>query len=82
MGWPHHRHLRHVPYSFRTVSGFLLRFMSEIEVRRDLLVLFLIREKTRKSNRLQMSLQKEHFLFPPELTRRRFHIKRTHQPAD
>ena len=53
----------YVPYSFRTVCSFTSHKnqISVSAVRRDLRFSSLS-EKTRKSNRLQMSLQRQHFL--------------------
>ena len=54
---PDHNTGNYVPYSLRTVSGFFNVPQSYLQTR-----VISLSEKTRKSNHLQMSEQRQHFL--------------------
>ena len=62
-GWPHHRGLRPLLFSNSGVGSFTSRKNKSVQVLWDGTYGFSsLSEKTRKSNHLQMSLQRQHFL--------------------
>ena len=62
-GWPHHRGLRPVLFSNSDVGSFTSHKNKSVKVLWDGTYGFSsLSEKTRKSNHLQMSLQRQHFL--------------------
>ena len=62
-GWPHHRGLRPLLFSNSDVGSFTSHKNKSVKVLWDGTYGFSsLSEKTRKSNRLQMSLQRQHFL--------------------
>ena len=62
-GWPHHRGLRPLLFSNSSVGSFTSHKNKSVKVLWDGTYGFLsLSEKTRKSNHLQMSLQRQHFL--------------------
>ena len=62
-GWPHHRGLRPLLFSNSDVGSFTSHKNKSVKVLWDGTYGFSsLSEKTRKSNRLQMSLQRHHFL--------------------
>ena len=61
--WPHHRSLRPLLFSNSSVGSFTSHMNRSVKVLRDGTYSFSsLSEKTRKSNHLQMSLQRQHFL--------------------
>ena len=78
-GWPHHRGLRPLLFSNSDVGSFTSHKNKSVKVLWDRSYGFSsLSEKTKKSNHLQMSLQRQHFQppaqqtgpLPTELTRR------------
>ena len=62
-GWPHHRGLRPLLFSNSSVGSFTSHKNRSVKVLWDGTYGFSsLSEKTRKSNHLQMSLQRQHFL--------------------
>ena len=62
-GWPHHRGLRPLLFSNSDVGSFTSHKNKSVKVLWDGTYSFSsLSEKTRKSNHLQMSLQRQHFL--------------------
>ena len=62
-GWPHHRGLQHLLFSNSDVGSFTSHKNKSVKVLWDRTYGFSsLSEKTRKSNHLQMSLQRQHFL--------------------
>ena len=62
-GWPHHQGLRPLLFSHSDVGSFTSHKNKSVKVLRDRTYSFSsLSEKTRKSNHLQMSLQRQHFL--------------------
>ena len=61
-GWPHHRGLRPLLFSNSGVGSFTSRKNKSVQVLWDGIYGFSSLSKTRKSSRLQMSLQTQHFL--------------------
>ena len=62
-GWPHDRGLRPLLFSHSDVGSFTSHKNKSVKVLRDGTYSFSsLSEKTRKSNHLQMSLQRQHFL--------------------
>ena len=62
-GWPHHRGLRPLLFSNSDVGSFTSHKNKSVKVLWDGTYGFSsLSEKTRKSNHLQMSLQRQHFL--------------------
>ena len=62
-GWPHHRGLRPLPFSNSGVGSLTSHKNKSVKVLWDGTYGFSsLSEKTRKSNHLQMSLQRQHFL--------------------
>ena len=62
-GWPHHRGLRLLLFSKSSVGSFTSHKNKSVKVLWDGTYGFSsLSEKTRKSNHLQMSLQRQHFL--------------------
>ena len=62
-GWPHHQGLQPLLFSNSDVGSFTFHKHNSVKVLWDGTYGFLsLSEKTRKSNHLQMSLQRQHFL--------------------
>ena len=61
-GWPHHRGLRPLLFSNSDVGSFTSHKNKSVKVLWETYGFSSLCEKTRKSNHLQMSLQRQHFL--------------------
>ena len=61
-GWPHHQGLRPLLFSNSEV-GIFTSHKNQISVSAVTYVFFVLIRKDIESNRLQMSLQRQHFLF-------------------